>query len=221
MESIFWHERWELGQIGFHSSEVNPWLIKYWDEIASLSQQKKIFVPLCGKTIDILWLREQGYAVIGCEISPIAVSDFFTESKLPVTRKVEGDFEVWQSGNITIYCGDFFALEPHHLQGCDLIYDRASLIALPESMRVAYAKQLIAISKKQVSHILLITLEYPQEEMQGPPFSVSHQQVEDYYQAHFSIKSLSSEEILFENPQFKKRGLTGLKENVFLMTSID
>lgn len=220
MESTFWRERWELGQIGFHSEVVNPWLLKHWSQVAVLTEYKKVFVPLCGKTVDMLWLSEQGYEVIGCELSSIAVSDFFTEHELSVTRTTEGDFEVWRSGNITIYCGDFFAMQPEHLNGCEIVYDRASLIALPESMRLSYAEQLMSLSKKTAMNILLITLEYPQEAMAGPPFSVDSQEVEHYYQASFSIDLLFSKDILAENPQFKKRGLINLKENVFLLKSL-
>ncbi|MCK5726271.1 MAG: thiopurine S-methyltransferase [Thiotrichaceae bacterium] len=218
MESTFWYERWKQGQIGFHGLEVNTWLIKYWPHVTKSMENKKVFVPLCGKTLDMLWLQDEGYEVIGCEISPIAVQDFFSHNKLEVSRTIEGEFEVWQSGNITLYCGDFFALKPEQLEGCGIIYDRASLIALPESMRNQYAKHLLRLAQPQKTQILLITLEYDQEKMSGPPFSVSTEQINDYYQQHFTIECLSSKDVLNEAPNFKKRGLTHLTENVLLLS---
>ncbi len=215
MEISFWLDRWKQNEIGFHQTDYNSHLREFWRSL-SLKADSAVFVPLCGKSRDLLWLRAQGHAVLGVEVSPIAVQDFFKENRLSpqVTRR--GPFEVWEADGLTILCGDFFALTPEWLTAVHAVFDRASLIALPPDMRPRYAAHMAAILPPSAK-ILLVAMEYPAQSMQGPPFSVGESEVRALYEKHFNVTSLLRKDILADNPRFRERGLSALHEHVYRM----
>ena len=217
MEHSFWHHRWETAQTGFHQTEINPCLRDHWEKLTKGATGLTL-VPLCGKSRDLLWLREQGHPVIGVELSPIAVADFFKDPHLPPPTVVShASGERTTSNEITILCGDFLALQPSHLPGPPaFIYDRASLIALPETMRRAYVETQNRLAPPG-SRMLLLSLSYPQEKMVGPPFSVPPEQVLTHYNPEWKILEHHCSNILPESPKFQDRGLTELLEHVFLL----
>ena len=181
-----------------------------------LAADAEVFVPLCGKSLDMLWLRAQGHRVLGVEISPIAVRDFFRENDLAPKFSRQGPFERWQVDGLVILCGNFFDLKQYDLKTCSGVFDRASLIALPQDMRNDYADHIGRIIPA-AAQTLLVTMEYPQEEMQGPPFSVREDEVQGLYGQTCRISRLYSLEILEENPRFREKGLTSLTEKVYLL----
>jgi len=216
MKKDFWLERWEREEIGFHQNEVNPYLRQYWQEL-HLARDSVVFVPLCGKSQDMLWLREQGHQVLGVELSAIAVQAFFKENGCIQHHFSRGKFEHCEADGIRILCGDFFDLSKEDLANAGAVYDRASLIALPPEMRERYARHLVSILP-HATQILLITVDYPQPEMQGPPFSVSSGEVEALYREHAEVSLLAQMDVLAQNPRFQERGLSRLQENIFLLT---
>lgn len=209
----FWIERWKNNQIGFHQHKISPGLQDHWPRL-KLPQTVPVFVPLCGKSLDMLWLRARGHRVIGVEISPIAVAGFFRENDLHPTLRHQGPFERYEADGLTLLCGDFFQLAPEHLSDIGVVYDRASLVALPPDMRSDYARHLDTLLPAHVES-LLVTLEYPQGEMNGPPFSVSGDEVLRLYGDRYRITRLNSADVLDENPRFQQRGLTAFKETVY------
>ena len=214
MDPDFWHRRWRKSEIAFHQREINTHLQQFWNRLA-LKPNERIFVPLCGKSLDMLWLAGQGYQVLGVEISPLAVESFFQENGLnPQIQRTER-FEIWQADAFTLLLGDFFALVPADLSDIASAYDRASLIALPPAMRQQYARHLTAILPPSAS-VLLVTLEYPQEAMQGPPFSVEEPEVQALYENAYDIERLYVHDALAENPRFHDR-LSRLEEKVYLL----
>jgi len=215
MNLSFWHERWERNEIGFHQTDINFYLQEFWP-LLQLPKGQRVLVPLCGKSNDMLWLLEQGYLVLGVEISPVAVSAFFTENQLTPYTAPKGAFTSWFQAEIEILCGDYFALTKAELTGVTTVYDRASLIALPEAMRQRYAQQLTALLTPGMK-VLLITLAYSSSEMIGPPFSVEEQEVYVLYQDNFEIKLLATKETLADNSKLAARGVTSLWESVYLL----
>ena len=217
MEPSFWHDRWQKNSIGFHQEQVNAQLTEFWPALR-LAPNAAVFVPLCGKSRDMLWLHERGHEVIGVELSPIAVRDFFSENQLTPRKTSRGPFEQWESERLKILVGDFFAVDAPMLTGIAGVYDRASLIALPPSLRKRYAEHLTAILPAR-AEILLVTLEYPQAEMQGPPFSVGEAEVRQLYEPRYRVATLQAKDALAENPPFRERGLTALTERAYRLTS--
>ena len=213
MDHAFWHARWEANQIGFHQTDINPHLQTYWPDLLA-PPEGRVLVPLCGKSRDMLWLAGAGQRVPGVEISPLAVEAFFAENGLPATRTQTPPFTEYHSGEVTLLQGDFFALNAEHVAGVTAVYDRASLIALPPDLRAQYAGHMAALLPTAVP-VLLVTLDYPQAEMDGPPFAVSAREVDALYATHFEIAALGRQDILAENPRFQARGLTRLEEQVF------
>ncbi len=212
MESQFWHQRWALNQIGFHQAEIQPLLRQHWPQLKPAPGQG-VLVPLCGKSRDLWWLQEQGQRVVGAELSPVAVQAFYAEAGVAAIATDHGDLQRWHAQEITLYCGDFFALQPADVADCQLLYDRAALIALPPPMRRAYATHLHALFPKG-ARLLLITMDYPASEMAGPPFSVGESEVRELFS---SVKVLSSDDRLAANPQLAQRGVTRVFETAYLI----
>jgi thiopurine S-methyltransferase len=217
MEPSFWHSKWDAKQIGFHQHEVNPLLIKHWSSL-NLSADCEVFVPLCGKTLDICYLAELGHKVLGCELSQAAVEQFFTENSLsysvsPVALS-KGDLNQFDAEQVTLYQGDIFALTADELPALNGFYDRAALIAWPESMRKVYVEQL-ALLLAPMSLGLLITLDYPQEALKGPPFAVSNDWVMANMSDYFDVELLSCEDALSDNPRFVNKEVPWLTESVY------
>lgn len=212
MEADFWQDRWRSNQIGFHQPEVNRHLRKYWPGLAEPGA--RVFVPLCGKSRDLIWLAEQGHAVVGCELSEIAVKAFFSESGLTPRKTVDTPVERWSAASIEILLGDFFSLTPDLIGKVDMVYDRASLVAFPESMRPRYVETLAKLTAPGTT-MLLLTLEYPEQEMEGPPFSVGEAEVNDLFDGLVEIELLGAVQNPFQDfPKFRER-LTRLTEKVY------
>ena len=217
MESDFWKERWRNEQTGFHEGVCNSNLKAHWQEL-NLAKGARVLVPLCGKSVDILWLSQQGYEVIGIELSEIAVHDFFEENDLSATKSNLGDdCQRWKSTYINILCGDFFLVKREMLGRIDALYDRAALIALPEKMRTDYVQHLLKLCGAVPQ--LLICLEYEQSVLNGPPFSVPPVEVGEYYQEFYrdAHKPFYRENIIEKESRFVEKGLLALHESVYLL----
>lgn len=214
MDKDFWLERWNNNEIGFHQASINTHLQRFWPAL-KVPAKGHVFVPLAGKTLDMLWLAGQGHRVTGIEISELAVQAFFEENGLSPRQSRMGDAIAWQQDEITLICGDFFKLAPRQLGPVDAVFDRASLIALPAEMRPQYAAHLRQLAP--IAPVLLVTLDYPQDEMDGPPFSVTPAEVESLYADTHRIEPQEGVDVLAENPRFRDRGLTQLFERVYLL----
>ena len=215
MDPAFWHRRWEADRIGFHQRDISLHLQRFWRH-TDAAPGSTVFVPLCGKSHDMRWLADQGLPVLGIEISPVAVQAFFAEQGWQPRRTRQGCFECWQSGNVKILLGDFFDLGVTDLQGVGAVYDRASLIALPPAMREDYVRHLLTVCPPGIN-MLLVTLEYDQADMNGPPFSVREHEVRSLYAATCEVELVYSHDALPEAPHFRDKGLRALMEHVYLL----
>lgn len=217
MQHDFWHQRWQNNEIGFHQQEVNPYLAHYYGHLGpdiAARSKLRVFVPLCGKSQDMIWLAQNGYSVVGVEVSQIAVEDFFRENELPLEKSEQGAHIKYSSGQIEIWQGDYFSLQREQLGAISDVYDRASLIALPPEMRQDYATKMSELLVPD-ERIMLVTLSYDQAQMGGPPFSVSEDEVRSLYQDHFQIDKLAARNILEQEERFKQKGLTALHETAY------
>ncbi|MCQ4306568.1 thiopurine S-methyltransferase [Pseudomonas stutzeri] len=213
MDEGFWQRRWARNEIGFHLNEVNPYLRRHWPGL-QLAEGARVLVPLCGKSLDMPWLAAQGFAVLGVELSERAIEDFFAEQGLTAELSTRGDFKLYCAGALEILCGDFFALTRGDVAGCEGLYDRAALIALPADMRQRYVEHLTSILAPSCQG-LLITLDYEQEQMSGPPFAVSDAEVRQSLGSHWDIDLLERANVLDGNWKFLQRGLSRLEENCY------
>jgi thiopurine S-methyltransferase len=205
METEFWLERWRQGRTGFHQSVINPGLQQYFKTLR-IPTSSSVLVPLCGKSLDMLWIAEQGCQVLGVELSPVAVEAFFQENELTVEHDNHGEFISYRSGPIEILLGDFFNLSAEDMYGVAGVYDRAALVALPPELRRRYADHLGTILSAGL-RILLLTFEYPEGMRDGPPFSVPTSEVEMLFSGVFDIQLLHTE----------VNGLGSMTEKIFLL----
>ncbi len=219
MEADFWQQRWRDGQIGFHQDRVTPLLERHWDALV-LPVGSRVFVPLAGKSLDMLWLASRGHRVLGVELSRIAVEQFFDENALKPEIRESRLGRHYVAGEIELIQGDAFALGADALAGCEGVYDRAALIALPADMRRRYALDLYW-KLPGGCRGLLVTLEYPQREKQGPPFSVDKDEVRGLFATEWSVETLERRDILATQPGFVAEGVTALHTAVYRMTRRD
>ncbi len=216
MQPDFWHERWRTGQIGFHQAETDRSLARLWREL-ELPPGSRVFVPLCGKSLDLAWLRDQGHEVIGVELSDIALQAFCMEQGIPARRRVLPDFELYEAQGLRLLRGDFYALTADRLGPVDAVYDRAALISWAPERRAAYVAHLTALTPPG-TRTLLITLEYPEGQIAGPPFPVNAAQIRSLYAPHHRLEELSRRDILAAEHRMRERGVTALVEVVHRLT---
>ena len=209
MDAKFWQQRWENDEIAFHESEGNPLLVKHFREL-SLTSGSRIFLPLCGKTRDIAWLLSHGFPVVGAELVESAIEQLFTELNIQPTISSSGGLKLYSAANISVFVGDFFKITRDMLGPVDAIYDRAALVALPEAMRLQYSEHLINITNKAAQ--LLITFEYDQGLMDGPPFSISSKELDQHYKESYVLTLAASIDV----PGGLK-GKCAATENVWLL----
>ncbi|KRA21189.1 thiopurine S-methyltransferase [Lysobacter sp. Root604] len=215
MNAEFWQQRWRERQIGFHQDRPSPLLLKHWPSLG-LAPDSRVFVPLAGKTLDMAWFASQGHRVLGVELSRIAVEEFFAEHGLTPEVEMSRYGRHYRAGAIELICGDAFALDAALLADCAAVFDRAALIALPTPLRERYAGELYPRLPSGCRG-LLITLEYPQHEKQGPPFSVVEQEVYRLYAPDWRLRTLERRDILAQQPAFIADGVTALDTVVYAL----
>lgn len=208
MDPDFWHQRWHEDRIGFHQDAPSPLLVRHWRAL-DVDPGARVFVPLAGKSLDMAWLAGRGHRVLGVELSELAVRAFFSENGLDPTREAHAHGVHHRSGPIDLVAGDAFALPDAELATCTALLDRAALIALPPAMRQRYVRELHARLPRGCRG-LLITLEYPQHEKDGPPFSVHEDEVRGLYAPAWDVDVLERVDILPYQPGFVAEGVTAL-----------
>jgi len=207
----FWHQRWLRGEIGFHLDTVHPALAEYWTSVNAQALDP-VLVPLAGKSLDMKWLAERGHEVVGVELDPNAAQMFFEEAGWTPHIDDAQPLKRWHAANVTLFQGDFFDFRAD--TPFQRFYDRAALIALPPAERPRYLQHLAA-QLAPGARGLLVTLEYPQDQMKGPPFSVKEAELAS--QHHFDFRSLSRKDVLKSHPRFAQRGVDRLHEVVYLL----
>jgi thiopurine S-methyltransferase len=216
LQPDFWHKRWQIGQIGFHQSAVDRHLERHWPGLG-LASHSRVFVPLCGKSLDLLWLRERHQSVTGVELSAVALEAFCMENGVPARRRVLDNFDVYEAPKLRLYRGDVFALTPELLGTVSALFDRAALISWAPELRADYVAQATALTSPG-TQTLLVTVEYAQSQMAGPPFSVNADEIDRLYARSHAIELLSREDVLANEPRLRSRGLTQLSEVCYRLT---
>jgi thiopurine S-methyltransferase len=216
MELSYWESRWNNDKTGFHMQDGYESLRTHWPSL-SLPPEPNVLVPLCGKSLDMLFLKDQGANVTGIEISEKAVKSFFIEKELEFEISHYSDFTIYTSGKIQLWQGDFMKF-PESKANFHLIYDKAALVALPPKKRQPYANKLLELTQTDTK-ILLHHFIYPQDEMTGPPFSVSINEVNKYFSGHFSSYLLEENQIPSKQfMPFRRRGLrSAITERLILL----
>lgn len=213
-DANFWLERWQKNEIGFHSSDIQPALIKHWPAL-QVSPGARVFVPLCGKSLDMVWLADQGCTVVGAELSPLAVTAFFEDRGLSPATRAQGSLTVQSTGPYELWCGDYFALTKDEIRS-SVAYDRAALVAMPPELQTRYAAKLAELLPVGAK-VLLVGLDYDPKEMQGPPFNLSQARVRDLFSDEFEVTLIEARDGLTKSEHLKKRGVTWLEEASYLL----
>lgn len=210
MQADFWHEMWESGVVGFHQKEINQFLQDFWPKL-ELQGNEEVLVPLCGKSLDMLWLKQQGHKVLGVELSQKALEEFLAENHLPKQPAQHPKFCGYELPEMRLLCGDFFYLSAEDCQAVKAVYDRAAIVALPPKMRQDYANHLQTILPAG-TEILMVIMEYDQSVMAGPPFSVQESEVRELF-AGYQIEHLTQVE-------FQRKGCPVIEKVLLLSPEV-
>lgn len=213
-----WLEFWENNEINWHSDVVTQELEEYLG-LLKLEPGDKVFFPLCGKSLDMTYILNQGFSVIGVELSEIGIKQFFNENSLDFTISQVGEFDLYSAKNIEIYCGDFFSLTSKYLYDVKAVFDRKSLIALDRNSRQKYVKHLNDIISLGV-RMLLITLHYPQHQMSGPPFSVNKSEVVSLFSMTFKYQELKSFEDIENGSKLERAGINYIENAAYCLQKV-
>lgn len=215
-DNELWQQSWRDRNTDFHQKAVNPHLVRFWSGLG-LAPAARVFVPLCGKSLDMLWLAQQGHAVIGVELSPLAVRAFFRENRMQPTRRRVGAFMLWEHGRIAILCGDFFQLAAGDLGNIAAVFDRAALTALPDDLRAAYLLHLRRIVPA-ACRILLLTAEEPEAwETADQPFAVAAE-ITTLYADAYDIRLDHVESFFEADPDPASREQIRVEHKVYRLT---
>ncbi len=217
MDSTFWIESWQDGRTGFHQDEIHASLEKFWPDLPADSS---VLVPLCGKSLDMLWLAQQGLHVSAVELVEQAVLDFCHENGLAFSVSLDQERKCYRllDRNIRLYVDDFFHFAKSYT-GCrfDALFDRAALVALPATQRTGYVnacRQLLCSEPQG----LLITLDYPQELMQGPPFSVAAAEVQRLWPG--SLHCVDQSDVIDSLARARESGISRLLETTWRFQTV-
>jgi thiopurine S-methyltransferase len=210
MDAEFWRQKWQKNEIAFHASNANPLLVKHFNRL-SLEKGSRVFLPLCGKTLDIAWLLSNGFRVAGAELVEMAILQLFDELRLKPEIREAGKLKRFSAENIDIFAGNIFDLSGKTLGPVDAVYDRAALVALPKEIRVRYTAHLLNLTLKKPQ--LVICYEYDQSRVEGPPFSITAEEINRHYRENYDLSLLESVEV----PGGLRGGLCTAKENIWLL----
>lgn len=211
MEQGYWAKRWAAQQIGFHQGKPNMLLT---ENVGFLEGKKRVLVPLCGKAVDLRYIADRGHEVVGVELVADAVSAFFAEQQIVASAVRVGPYEGLTGGGITLLVGDFFLGDHESLGTFDALYDRAALVALDAETRVRYAAHCLSLLEPS-AHGLVITFEYDATQLDGPPFSVTDEEVHTLYPG-CDVKMVR-ERIEIPSPRFVDAGIDDTIERVYTL----
>lgn len=220
MEVSYWQSRWQKGNIGWHMETVYPPLSNLWRRIG-IKSDTRVLVPLCGKSLDLLWLADHCDTVTGVEISPKALQQVMQQHSESFVQDTRYGFTIYRSKSLVLWEADFAKLPADQIPSQNLIYDKASIVALPPAKRLAHAKKMIELCNPD-TQILIQVFEYDQREMDGPPFSVDEQELKKLFGQRFKLKCIHEQSKLEELEKFKRRGLSSyLTEKIFHLTPLN
>jgi len=213
MQNDFWHECWRMGQIGFHLERPHPLLVRHWHKMPLAQTDHRVLVPLCGKSLDLVFLAERGNSVVGIECSPLAIRQFLEEQGLLARPQLRGREIVHEASSYRLVEGDFFNIMPALLGRIDGVYDRAALVAMPPAQRSAYALQLRHLAGQ--APIFLITIDFDHQHMTGPPFPVSPRELATLFGEYYRVTLIEETDALDARAQLRRPSLTTLTESAW------
>ena len=210
-----WHLSWSEGRTGFHKKEVHSDLLDYEEPFIGTSS-RRVLVPLCGKSVDLVWLADKGHQVVGIELVPQAVEEFFSEQGLTPSVETTEHYARFSAGPISILCGDVLKIEAEDVGPVDRIWDRAALVALPPEIHSSYIHKLRQLCSPK-SVVLQNVFEYDETVMSGPPFSIPDSEIRELY-AGCDIKTLHDRDVIDEAPMFQEKGHTFWLNRTYLIS---
>lgn len=218
MKTSYWKNRWQKNNTGWHLSTVYPMLTKVWPTL-SVPENATVLIPLCGKSKDIDWLSQRCGKVIGVEVSKKAIETTLDRLDQEIKQDSSHGLTVYRAGNVELWEADILNLPKTIVTPPDVIYDKAAIIALPKERRKEYAAKLLALSSNNTQMLMQI-FDYKQHEMDGPPFSVDRDELQQLLGKQYDIRLLHEQSKFNELAKFQQRGLSSyLTEQLFHLSA--
>lgn len=214
MTQELWREKWRSNDIAFHQERINPLLKAHLPRV-KLNPGDRILVPLCGKSLDMGWLNQCHYRVMGVELSSVAIADYFDELGVKPQRQMQGNFTRWWHKHIQIWCGNIFDLNLLDVDRIKLIYDSAALTAFDADERQTYVDHFAKILPMR-TQIMLMTTETADVQYTDSVARIDSE-VKNLYQADYRIELLHGQDSLKIDPEFPQLPARMLEEKIYLM----
>uniref|UniRef100_S4R8E2 thiopurine S-methyltransferase n=2 Tax=Petromyzon marinus TaxID=7757 RepID=S4R8E2_PETMA len=217
----YWQGAWQRRQIGFHDPNVHEKLIKYLDAMRSGRAKLRVFLPLCGKAVDMKWLADLGHEVVGVEGVESAIVEFFSEQNVEFRRQTVPslpDGELFQSldGKMSVYRCDFFNFTSAVAGRFDAMWDRGGLVAINASDRERFAAIMTDLMAPGCRY-LLDTFNYNDLTFKGPPHYVPESEIRALYGERCDVELLESDKESMAD-RAERWGLDYIIEVVHLIT---
>lgn len=246
-----WQKGWDSGRYsvpgqGFHKAEVNPFLVKHMPLLQlspseDICKQDRVLVPLCGKTVDMVYFADQKISALGLEAIPRAIQEFAEIVKLPkeaavfpLHKNAQHNWKLNGNGYVGIVEGDALDFKVDEKGPVDAIWDRAALIALRPEDRDAYVFMLHN-ALKPGGRVLLSVVEHDMVVMPeghlssstpptgtlepyGPPYSITKEYVSSLYSKfNFNLlQELERRDLIAEEPKWQEKGATKFEQICYL-----
>lgn len=177
-----WNERWTQGGTGWHLGDINFALENHSSKLLP-KPERRILVPLCGKSVDLAWLYKEGHTVVGIEGVEKGILEFFSEHKLPYVTEQMSWAKLFKTedNRLKLYCCDLFKMDIESLGKFDAVWDRGSLVAIYEEDRERYSEIIKALLVPDFRYLINITQYTPNEKFSGPPRNIPTELVEKLF----------------------------------------
>merc|ERR1711962_27781 len=220
----YWANRWGKGDAKWHSSAPNPTLVAHREDLTGGQKSLRIFLPLCGKAGCLLHLYKAGHTVLGVEAVDSVVKEFFTDNKLQFNKstipEIQGSCYTSEDEKLQIFSCDLFLLTPGLLGPVDAVWDRGGFVALSPGARSKYVEQLKKLVEPSFRRYVLDGWEYDQTIKDGPPHSISVEDVKRFYGNWTHIKVLADEDVS-DSDKAKTLQVDNLVKRTFLLLPKD
>lgn len=185
-----WRKSWQDGDSTFfHSDNLSPIFLKMKEEIINGKDHAKVFVPFCGKVLEMKWLAENGHVVVGVEVSEDGIKQFFEENKLPyITKEIQTvSGTLYECTDKTmclkLYCCSFYDFKPEVENNFDAVWDSAAFQASNKADRKQYVSIIHSVLKTNGKVFMAVDEFIQKEEL---PLDI--EEIKNNFDGKFSVE---------------------------------
>ncbi|XP_071963090.1 thiopurine S-methyltransferase-like isoform X2 [Antedon mediterranea] len=160
LSTEYWMSSWKAGDIVFHNDFIYPMLQKHAEKLFDNQSNCRVFVPLCGKSLDMKWFADLGHSVVGVDVSEVGILSFFEDQGIEYVKESVPEIQgatryKSKDGKITIYKANLFSMKKDIIGDFDCIWDNGSLVAINKQDRQKYVSTLTSLMADSCRYLLI------------------------------------------------------------------